>query len=315
MSSRCVSIRPWAEGDAALLHRLLGEEDMTQHIGGPETFEQIEARHRRYLSEPPGRLFAIALDGDADPIGWVGYWEAEWQGETVWETGWHVLPEFQGMGVATSATVAVLERVAAEGIHRTVHAFPSVSNHASNAVCRKAGFVCRGEVDVEYPKGRPMRSNDWCASLPMTRCPECGARLSWGRSCMDNFYELLALEADVPGAPGELPHFYAVAAYGLQHPAAMGFTVSTVEGLRESVRMALEDRADTAHLRSRARDLSASQGRVTRRGDEPVPAWPVPEWDYCVVDVLAGGAGQYADRVRCWAASITAQTDALSPRP
>lgn len=286
---------------------------MTLHIGGPETAEQILARHRRYIAEPPGRLFAITLEGSSDGVGWIGYWEATWHGDTVWEMGWHVLPEFQGRGLATSAAAEVLSRAAAEASHQSVHAFPAVENRPSNAVCRKTGFVLNGEVDVEYPKGRMMHANDWCATLPIGRCDECGAPLSSGRTCMENFHDLLMLEASVPGAAGGLPHFFAVASYGLQHPGSMGFTVATLEGLRQSVEMAVAGEADIPRLRSRSRQLSAVQGRVTRRGDEPVPAWPVPVWDRTVTDVLARGAEEYEATVREWAASIARQTSGLSP--
>ena len=47
------------------------------------------------------------------------------------------------------------------GKHRFVHAFPSVDNAPSNAICRKAGFTLLGERDFEYPPGHPLRSNDW----------------------------------------------------------------------------------------------------------------------------------------------------------
>ncbi len=40
-------------------------------------------------------------------------------------------------------------------------AYPKVDNAASNAICRKAGFELRGEVDFEYPKGHPIRCHDW----------------------------------------------------------------------------------------------------------------------------------------------------------
>jgi RimJ/RimL family protein N-acetyltransferase len=310
-----VTLRPWAEHDRSLLHRLLGEAAMMVHVGGPETGEQIDARHARYLAEPPGRLFAITVGDEGLAVGWVGYWEATWQGEAIWEMGWHVLPEFQGRGVASAATALALDRAAAERLHDTVHAFPSTANTGSNAVCRKAGFAPRGEVDVEYPKGRVMRANDWCATLPLSTCPECGCPLSAGRSCMDNFYDLLALEAEIEGAPGALPHFYAVASYGLQHPAAMGFTVATIEGLRESVALALSGDADVAQLRERSRKGSAAQGRVTRRGDEPVPVWPVASWPRTVVDVLARGPECYGDHVQAWAASIIDTTQGIDPRP
>ena len=49
--------------------------------------------------------------------------------------------------------------------HRFVHAFPSVENLASNAICRKAGFTLLEEADFEYPKGRWMRCYDWAFDL------------------------------------------------------------------------------------------------------------------------------------------------------
>lgn len=91
----------------------------------------------------------------------VARWELEWAGQTAWETGWSVLPECQGRGIATRAAVLVLETVRAKEKHRSIHAFPAFENEASNAVCRKAGFMLNGECEVEFPPGRPMRANDW----------------------------------------------------------------------------------------------------------------------------------------------------------
>jgi len=36
-----------------------------------------------------------------------------------------------------------------------------VDNAQSNALCRALGFELLGEVEVDYPKGHLMRSNDW----------------------------------------------------------------------------------------------------------------------------------------------------------
>jgi RimJ/RimL family protein N-acetyltransferase len=162
-----VRIRPYAPGDLGLLERLLGDPAMMTHLGGPEPTEAILARHERYLGpeESAQGLFTIIV-GPADaPVGWVGYWESAWDGDDVWECGWNVLPEFQGRGVAAIATALVLDRARARGLHRFVHALPSVDNIASNALCRRLGFECLGEVEVEYPKGRMMRANDWRLDL------------------------------------------------------------------------------------------------------------------------------------------------------
>ena len=162
-----VSLRPWAPGDHALLQRLLGEPDMTRHLGGPETPEAVRARHDRYLGADPQKngLFAIIAGPDAEPVGWVGYWESEWRGETVWECGWSVVPESQGRGVASEAAARMVTDARRRGTHRYLVAFPSVENAASNALCRRLGFELLGEEDVEYPKGSTMRSNAWRIDL------------------------------------------------------------------------------------------------------------------------------------------------------
>jgi RimJ/RimL family protein N-acetyltransferase len=155
-----IQLEPWADKDLDLLRRL-NTPEIWAHLGGPETEEQVLERHARYLEVETGAegMFTVVLDGAT--AGNIGYWEREWQGETVYETGWNVLPEFQGKGVATAAAKAIIDRASAAGRHRWLHAYPSVDNAASNAICRKAGFTFAGEHDFEYPKGSFMRCNDW----------------------------------------------------------------------------------------------------------------------------------------------------------
>jgi RimJ/RimL family protein N-acetyltransferase len=130
--------------------------------------EQLQKRHLRYCqmqTSDKGQMYVIVF-GDQS-VGSVGYWEIEWQGQQVWETGWSVIPEFQGKGIATKATALVVERARAEAKHRFMHAFPSVDNGASNAICRKVGFTLQGEVEFEYWRepGKFMRCNDWRLEL------------------------------------------------------------------------------------------------------------------------------------------------------
>jgi RimJ/RimL family protein N-acetyltransferase len=155
-----VSIRPWAEGDLPLLRRM-NTEELWAHLGGPETSAAVQARHKRFLEVAPGktRMFAIMFGGQ--PAGNVGYWQRRWQDRDIYEVGWMVLPEFQGHGIATSATSTILQVLRAEAPHAVVHAFPSIDHPASNAVCRKVGFSLIGETDFEFPAGRWMRCNDW----------------------------------------------------------------------------------------------------------------------------------------------------------
>jgi RimJ/RimL family protein N-acetyltransferase len=155
-----VHIEHWSEHDLPLLERLLGDPAMMAHLGGPETPEQIAQRHARYLAGADrDPQFRIVADGAA--VGWVGYWERGWRDADVYETGWSVLPEHQGRGLAAGATALALDHARAGGRRRYVHAFPSVGNAASNAICRKLGFTLLEECDFEFPPGATMRCNDW----------------------------------------------------------------------------------------------------------------------------------------------------------
>lgn len=159
-------LEPWADEDLEL--ELRGNTpELTAHLGGVVPDDAIVARHRRYLklaANGTGQIFRIALP-DAPMVGNVGYWEREWRGGQVYEMGWLVLSEFQGRGVASAAVLLAAGHARATGRHRHVHAFPKVTHGASNGVCRKAGFTLLGEVDYEYPKGTPIRGNDWRLDL------------------------------------------------------------------------------------------------------------------------------------------------------
>jgi len=157
-------LRDWEEGDLPLLQASLGDPAMTRHLGGPESPPQIAARHQRYVAlagTGTGHMLIILVGREQEAAGSVGFWDKEWQDEQVYEMGWSVLPAYQGRGIATQATILALEEAQRDGRHRHVHAFPSVDNAASNATCRKAGFILMREYDFEYPKGHLMRCNDW----------------------------------------------------------------------------------------------------------------------------------------------------------
>lgn len=163
-------IEPWTAADLDVLRRV-NTPRMKRHVGGPETDEQVLVRHQRYLDFVPrgqGRMFTIRLGPALEAVGTVGYAERVWRREAVYEMGWNVLPPFQGRGIASRAAALAVDRARAERGLRHLHAFPSVDNPASNAVCRKAGFSLVGECDFEFPRGRFMRSNDWRVDLTAT---------------------------------------------------------------------------------------------------------------------------------------------------
>lgn len=161
-------LQTWSEADLPLLEKLLGDPQMMMHLGGPETPEQILRRHQRYLRLPESGtdyMFKIVWGPKAEDVGSVGYWRKIWHDQEVYETGWLVLPAYQGHGIATKATAAVIEHARQDPKYQYVHAFPSIANAASNAICRKLGFTLLGEHQVEYPPGHPLTINDWRLDL------------------------------------------------------------------------------------------------------------------------------------------------------
>ena len=163
---------PWTEDDLPLLVRLNAPE-MTEHLGGPETEEQVLVRHERYVAgarsgivhdsdrEYRAFIFKAVFEPGGVGVGSVNVWDREWKGEQVYEMGWSVVPEFQGRGIASVAVARAVEIVRATKRRSAVHAFPSVDNAASNGICRRVGFTLLGEERFEYPKGHWMQCNDW----------------------------------------------------------------------------------------------------------------------------------------------------------
>jgi RimJ/RimL family protein N-acetyltransferase len=166
IDTRKVRIEPWGVDDLLLLEQLMGDPAMTEHLGGPESPEKLAERQARY-ERPGSGMFKIIDEATGEAVGSVGYWERTWRGEQVYEIGWSVIPAFQGRGIAAAATAQAIAMATAERKHRFLHAFPSVDNAPSNAICRKLGFTLLEEREFEYPPGTGnfMRCNDWRLDL------------------------------------------------------------------------------------------------------------------------------------------------------
>lgn len=156
-----LALRPWHDDDLALLRRA-NTSEMTSHLNGPETEEQVVDRHARYLryaQTGEARMFAILLD--SLPVGSIGYWRVRWKHQDAWETGWFVLPEAQGHRVAARALALLIDDANHHPEKRgTLVAFPSVENPSSNAVCRRAGFVLTGSSTKTF-RDAPLTMNEW----------------------------------------------------------------------------------------------------------------------------------------------------------
>jgi hypothetical protein len=147
-------------------------------------------------------------------------------------------------------------------------------------------------------------------------CPECGATVPDGGSCRDHFHVLLLLEAEIPGVAGSVLHFYAVAAYGLQHPDSMNYTTEALAGLRATLAAALDGRP-IDRLRRRMRRDAEGAGRVTRRAGDPEVSWRRGSWPLTIADVCTAQTfgdydtfDEYGARVTAWARSVRETLDA-----
>lgn len=114
-----------------------------------------------------GRVFRVETQAGAT-VGTVSFVPKEHEGKPIFEVGWGILPEHQRQGWATASVRALLDHLAAlSATHRrpAAHAFPRVTNAASNAVCRAVGFTLMGETEHEYPPGQHHASNNWRVNL------------------------------------------------------------------------------------------------------------------------------------------------------
>jgi len=154
-------LRLYEDEDLWLTEALETDPEVMAHLGGVIPREQIAKIHERRAkgTAEEGGFYVIIPDAESGPVGTVGIWETQWEGETVHETGWMLLPAFQGRGLASRALAMVLDEAKAEATVDAVHAWPSASNPGSNALCRKFGFELLGECDVAY--AGPIHANHW----------------------------------------------------------------------------------------------------------------------------------------------------------
>lgn len=168
-----LALRLWSVDDLPLL-RAANSPSMTSHLNGPESDDDIVARHERYLqlvSTGEARMFVLEEE-DEVPLGSIGCWKIDWRNQPAWEAGWFVLPSAQGRGVAARALALLIANLREHPAgRRFMLAFPSVDNAASNAVCRRAGFVIEGSTTVAF-RGSELIVNEW--SFDLTAAPPAG---------------------------------------------------------------------------------------------------------------------------------------------
>jgi RimJ/RimL family protein N-acetyltransferase len=148
--------------DLPLTEALETDPDVMRELGGPIAASALPAIHERRLNDP---WWLKIVPEDAGPaVGTIGIWEKNLDRAIIHETGWMVLPAFQGRGIASEALTLLIELARVEPQFERIHAFPPVRNAPSNALCRKFDFALQGERDFSYA-GRTLRCNHWVLAL------------------------------------------------------------------------------------------------------------------------------------------------------
>lgn len=154
LKSNRLGFRPWTNEDLPLAQALWGNPKVTARIGGPFSPEQVRARHNseiRMFESWGIQYWPIFLLADDGHVGCAGF-RTYAANESAWELGFHLLPGFWGQGLATEASVAVLEYAFGTLGLDAVVAGHHPSNEASRRVLTKLGFEYTGEEFYE-PSG------------------------------------------------------------------------------------------------------------------------------------------------------------------
>ncbi|MFV2087487.1 GNAT family N-acetyltransferase [Micromonospora sp. LOL_021] len=160
-----VLLRDVRPDDVDAYVRMRCDPVMMADLGGPLPVDGIAAKVERDVQSAAAdtQWIKMIVPDAADPAmvaGSVALWTHDLDDGPVSEIGWMVLPEFQGRGLAKWAAGTLLRRAAVDGRWGSVHAYPAVTNAASNGVCRSLGFTLAGETNVPFAD-RVIRSQHW----------------------------------------------------------------------------------------------------------------------------------------------------------
>jgi RimJ/RimL family protein N-acetyltransferase len=156
-----LELRPLTRDDARVYERIYTDERMWAELGGVVQQDMAAKLERDVASvEADQHWVLVIVTDDGAAAGTVSLWDHDWEGETINEIGWMVLPEYQGRGLAGAGVAEALRRADQAARWRVLHAFPATTNRPSNALCRKNGFVLQGQIDHTY-RERTLRVNHW----------------------------------------------------------------------------------------------------------------------------------------------------------
>jgi RimJ/RimL family protein N-acetyltransferase len=156
-----MNLRPLSLADLSLYERVYTDPQMWMGLGGAPELDLPDKLERDVaLVEANRHWVLVIVTADGAAAGTVSLWDHEWEGETIEEIGWMVLPEHQGRGLASAGVAEALRKADEAERWAVLHAFPATTNAPSNALCRRHGFVSCGPIEYMY-RERTLRVNHW----------------------------------------------------------------------------------------------------------------------------------------------------------
>jgi len=137
-------VDPWMEF-------MLGEGslDLLPFVGPTREGAQwwIERQLGRYERDGHG-LMALVTRTDGDLAGQAGLLTQEVEGRSELEVGYHLMPRFRGVGLATEAARGFIEFALETGMAESVVSIIHVDNAASQRVARRNGMDCERGIEA-----------------------------------------------------------------------------------------------------------------------------------------------------------------------
>ncbi len=154
-----LGLRPFTTDDADDLFAIFSRLEVARWSGAgvpmehrDEAVTRIERQPARAGAHPAAGIFAIVPRGQARVVGMamlVPLPPSAGVDRQVHEIGWHLHPDVWGLGYATEAARALIDRAWAAGLTE-LHAVTDPDNVASQAVCRRLGMTDLGVTSQAY---------------------------------------------------------------------------------------------------------------------------------------------------------------------
>jgi RimJ/RimL family protein N-acetyltransferase len=147
LSDGRVTLRAWTSADVPAIVEMCEDPDVIRFTSVPVPYEADDAQlwldlHPGRLAAGDGAAFAITEAGDERVVGSIGVRVLHEQGAA--ETGYHIVAERRGRGLATAALRLIARWTFAELPVGRLQLTTHLDNPGSQRVAEKAGFTREG---------------------------------------------------------------------------------------------------------------------------------------------------------------------------